>query len=416
MVKNLANKNEVESQKKDIAVCLVACLLIVVPSVISLFNGIIRSFVTLPLKIDTLFIYGLLLLLVLYAVKALLVRTSPLIYCIIAFLIFAYLISFMLNSYYLEHYLILGLNFLVYSLPWLVVAYAVRTHRLLKKYLYLSALIVLFSYIINFYVLKTIMIEHSYSQSYTYELLPVAIILGNRLFEKIKFFDVITFVSSIILMFSMGARGPIVCVMLFIALKILLMYKSKPKNAFIASSIIFSISVVIFFCFYEMLKYLLNLFQKMNLSTRTLSKLLEGSFLEDNARNVLFNHSIELIKEHPFTGVGMGNERILLANKMGKDNIMSETIGWYPHNFFLEILLHFGIFIGTAILIILVKIIFTTITKNSNKDAIDIICIFIGIGFFPLLMSGSYITSPYFFSLIGYCLFQYKNKKIIISK
>lgn len=397
-------------KKKENAVCFTACLVILATSIISLSNGIIRQFVTLPLKLDTLFVYGIIILIVLFSLKTILSRSSYLVYGIITFLFFWYLIAFMINSYYYDYFVKFGLDFLLSSVPWFIVAYAARDSKLLKKYLYISALIIMISFIMNFYVFKIdIFGEYTYSQEFTYGLLPVPIIIGNSLFEKFRLFDVLIFLTSIFFIFSLGARGPLVCVVLFLIIKILLMCKFKPKKAILINFFIISIIVPFYIYFYEILTYLLNILQKVGLNSRTILRLIEGSFFEDNARNLLSKYSIDLIRENPLIGVGVGNDRILLGNKMGSSDIFSEAVGWYPHNLFLEILLHFGIIIGGIIILALIKILYTTTFKNKNTDDTDIICIFIGLGLFPLLFSGSYITSPLFFSLLGFSLFQYKK-------
>jgi len=141
---------------------------------------------------------------------------------------------------------------------------------------------------------------------------------------------------------------------------------------------------------------------------------MEGTFFQDIERNLITEHSITLIKKHLLIGVGIGKDRILIADKMQRD-VLTQAAGLYPHNILLEVLLHFGIFIGGWILIYLLKIIYTTIFKNINRDATDVVCIFVSIGFVPLLVSGSYVESPLFYILVGICLYQYNiiraNKK-----
>lgn len=190
-------------------VCLTASLVIVAQSIVSIFNGILRTFITLPFKLETLFIYGIFLLIVLLSLKTILARSNLYIYAIFAFFIFEYLISFMINGYFFEYYIELGIDILFLTLPFLLVTYVVRDYNLFKKYLYFSALLILLSTSLNIFVFKTnVFGGFSYDQSYTYSLLTVAIILCNDLFNKIKFLNIILFSVSVLLMFSIGARGP----------------------------------------------------------------------------------------------------------------------------------------------------------------------------------------------------------------
>jgi len=406
MALNYPENNLIRNEKKEILVCMTASLVIVGSTILTSFNGIIRSFVTLPYKIDTLLVYSLFLLLIILSASTIIVRISPIILLILAFLLFNYFIAFMINGYYYDYYLKFGSDFILRSAPWLLVAYSVRDLGIFKKILYVSSLIVFVGFVLNFFVLGTTGVdEKAYSQQYAYLLLPVCIIVGDKIFEKVSIFNILVFLLSTLIMVSMGARGPIFCLLIYLALKTLLMFKSKPKIAFSLCTITTLIITIVYTFFNELLSSLLFVFGQLNLSTRTLTKIMEGNFFEDQARNRLVVQSLEAIKENPFFGVGIGNDRIILANKMGSN----EIIGWYPHNIVIEFILQFGIIVGSISILLLLIIILTTILKNKDKVAVDVICIFIALGLFPLLVSGSYITSPFFFALLGICLFQFKE-------
>jgi hypothetical protein len=316
----------------------------------------------------------------------------------------------MFNSYYYEYFTNLGVDFLIVSVPWLIVTYAVRDYKIFKKYLYISIVIVMVSFMVNLFVFGVEMLGgYTYTQQYTYMLLPVAIILLDAIYDKKSVINITLFLVSIIFMFSMGARGPLVCVILYMLLKNYVTFNFNLKKAVLNSGLLTLILVPLYVFFQDIISYLFTLFQNMNLSTRTIVRLMESSFFEDNARNLLTKYSIDLIKEYPLIGVGMGKDRMLLADKMGSTNLLAEAVGWYPHNIFLEILLHFGVFIGGAVILLMIRVIYISTFKSNNKDVTDITCIFIGIGFFPLFLAGSYITSPLFFALMGICLYQYKH-------
>ena len=87
MTVNLFKKDKTEyTNKQEIAVCLTACGVIVVcQHIVSLFNGTLRSFITLPFKLDTLFIYGVFLFVILFSIRTILARYSPFMLGIIAF-------------------------------------------------------------------------------------------------------------------------------------------------------------------------------------------------------------------------------------------------------------------------------------------------------------------------------------------
>lgn len=399
---------------QEIMICLSVSLLLVYNHIISLFNGFIRQFIVLPFKFDTLFIYTVFLLIILLSIKTIINRSSPFIFSIIALLFGGYLITIIIFSYnYFDYYVKLGIDFLVFSVPCIFVTYAVRDYKLLKKYIIISAYITMISVIMNIFVFKIdVFGGHSYDQSYSYALLSVAVIAGSFLFKRIRLTNLVFFALSTILMLSMGARGPLFSLLLFMLLKLLLLFKEKPRSMIFICLMILLVILAQCFLHYDYLVLLDHLFKYFNLSTRVIAQILEGAFFQDDARSLLLKYSIDLISKYPIIGVGIGNDRILIANKFGITNI-SKAMGWYPHNIFLELLLHFGLFMGSVAIIILIKLFYATVFKNKNKDAVDVICIFLGIGLFPLFVSGSYITNFKFFALLGFCLYQYSNNRVV---
>jgi len=397
-------------------ICLSVCLLIAYSHIVSLFNGLIRQFVILPFKMDTIFIYSVFLLILLFSLQAIIIRSSPILFTIFALLAVAYLLTIIIFSYYsIEFYLKIGIDSLVFSVPCIFITYAIRDYKLLKEYLMIFAYIMLVSIIMNIFVFKRdIFNGHSYDQSYGYALLSVAIILGSSLFKRIKTGNFVFFALSAMLMLSMGARGPLFSFLLFVLLKVILLFKEKPRSIMLISCLGLPVILAICFLRRDILFIINDSFEKFNLSTRLFGKLSQGAFLKDNSRSLLLKISIDLINKYPILGVGIGRDRLLIANELGISD-MTKAVGWYPHNIFLEILLHFGLFLGSVIIIFLMKLFFTAILNNKNKDAVDIICIFMGIGFFPLLVSGSYIATHEFFALLGFCLYQYRNCRTKIT-
>ena len=73
---------------------------------------------------------------------------------------------------------------------------------------------------------------------------------------------------------------------------------------------------------------------------------------------------------------------------------------FYPHNIFLEILLHFGIF-GFLIFILVIILIFRNVYINKKQgkqlESIEIVFIIMSLG---LLLSSSYLRSIWFYFAI----------------
>ena len=89
----------------------------------------------------------------------------------------------------------------------------------------------------------------------------------------------------------------------------------------------------------------------------------------------------------------------------------------YPHNFILEFLSDYGIFIGSILLfVLLIKIIISLKTYDYYSKMI--IVLIVSMELVRLLVSSSYIRSPLFFILLGILFFkkeEYHEKNIVDS-
>mgnify|MGYP000952176011 CR=1 FL=1 len=162
---------------------------------------------------------------------------------------------------------------------------------------------------------------------------------------------------------------------------------------------------------------MLNILGKYGLTSRTLVKLYEGTITSSTGRDDIIKVVLDLIFKHPF-GVGVGVERISIFHEIYyKKGILDNLSSSYPHNFFLEIIVQFGIFIGSLIIIYVLYIIFKAMIKGNEEER-DIVIIFFSIGFIHLLVSSTYLQSQYLFYLLGIsvniCKFIQENKRAII--
>ena len=71
--------------KTEVLVCLTVCLVIAALSTVALFNGMVRMFLTPPLKLDTLFIYGVFIFIVILSLESILTRSSLVLYTVTTF-------------------------------------------------------------------------------------------------------------------------------------------------------------------------------------------------------------------------------------------------------------------------------------------------------------------------------------------
>ena len=91
--------------------------------------------------------------------------------------------------------------------------------------------------------------------------------------------------------------------------------------------------------------------------------------------------------------------------------------GFYAHNIFIEIFVHYGIIFGIVLTCILVSIILAGLFRTSRTKSVVTFTL-LSAGFLKLLFSGSYLNQePAFYALLGLCVSTLsKQKKVVETK
>ncbi|QGG47306.1 O-antigen ligase family protein [Heliorestis convoluta] len=320
----------------------------------------------------------------------------------IAFLIF--LVNFILfpeNHIHLKD-LIFPVFFM--CLPAFIFSICIYNVNILKRVMLKASLIVLLLGII----LSTLIFiggasvgRYSLPLSY-YMLLPTIMYL-DEFFEKISVKALLYALVSLMIILSLGSRGALICSALFVILKLARFdYKlSYRKMVFYFSSIGTIVALLLYSK--QILEYLYIFFLNIGIESRTIRVLLSDD-IPLSGRDNLYENVIREILINPILGIGIGGDRAVN--------------GIYVHNFFLEVLANFGVIIGTILIIVFLLIIFKNLTIK-NKEIYNIVIIWLGIGFFPFMMSSSYIENIKFWIMLGLLtgLLKFnKNYKVSFSR
>lgn len=377
---------------------LTVCLLIAFNPIKNVLILSVRKVIQLPLHIDVIILYSLACFTIFKAlleIKQTKRDILILLVLLLCILLATLIITGKQNSAFL-------LDIYIQTLFSFVVGYTfcrnIDNYHRLKIYLECTSIVLIITQVFSIFILKeNILMNKTYSQEQAYILLPAVIISLNSLFDKITLVHLVNFFVGICLIFMMGTRGPLVCILLFILVRILLKTMQIKRKYIIIGSVM-TVTYVVYTYFAKLMKIALKISENLHLSTRSIIQILNGSFFTDSSRNVLKIFSIKLIQERPLLGWGMGNDRLKLANMFHYD----DAIGWYPHNFFLEILVQFGVIIGFCFIVCIAYVIFVNVfSKQISYDEKNVFLIFLAIGFFPLLFSGSYMTWTLFWAFLG---------------
>lgn len=383
-------------------------------SVLTLVTGSVRLFIPNTYKIDVLFVYGLLGLLILLAIPQILrrVKVSNLLTISATFCVFVASVFFKYHD--TDLFMAVLPDIVIRCIPMFIVATTVKHYENLFAKLHMAAYVIVFAQLGNVSVFNAGVLQATYSQYIAYLVLPATCILVAAMFRRFNVADLIVSIISIVFLLMTGARGPVVVAISFIFAMICLMPMRKLKK--ISLGVVFVGAIVVVVLFYrEIALFLISVSEELNFSTRIFQKILEGGFLDSSGRDAITEHTLELIRQHPMFGVGMLNERVYIANS---SNSFVDVEGFYPHNVFLELLVQFGIPLGTILIISLLALFGVQPLLMRNVEKKRVFLLFLFIGFLPLFVSGSYLNSVNFYLLLGFSLnrekFSFRTRERII--
>lgn len=226
--------------------------------------------------------------------------------------------------------------------------------------------------------------QFDYDVSTSYALVFPTIFHISRLKEKKIYYLLIILELAIILLY--GSRGPLLCVGSYILIRIIL---TKPKSAKAQLLKIMVIFLIIFSVvgYEQVINIISDISKSLGISSRTISLLTRSKISYNSGRDDLWEMVIDKIKEKPYLGWGVAGDQSFMVS--------------YPHQLFLELVLHFGIIIGSFLgLWIVYKIMKKIITvRFQDKALVAFLCT----GFIPLMLSDTYLDNVYFWLLMAFC-------------
>lgn len=252
---------------------------------------------------------------------------------------------------------------------------------LIRKTTYLCHLVLAILFIL---IRSNFQSGYEYSMSIGYAILIQSLIVFDWFLESKKIHRLLLVAFDIVMILSIGSRGPIISIAFFVVLE--LFFSNINKNKRLVIIVMFTISTALFLLFYkEVMTLLLDVTNKMGINSRSLNMLINNA-LDDTGRNNIYAEAMSKIFEKPILGWGICCGRL--------NNL-------YPHNLFLEFMLSFGIPLGLILSIIVVFVAFKGLTKKNIIDKkLAIIMISESI---ILLFSDSFIEHPLFFTTLFLC-------------
>lgn len=297
------------------------------------------------------------------------------------------------------------------QLPYCVIAFMIcisivdyeLTWKVLYKFVWLMLIISLFDSSI-------LQLFDETSHTLGYAALFPALVFSIEIFQNVKnkIRNIIGLILACILVVQADTAGALAAVALTMILAMCFVIKKFKKWAFVLISIFLSFIAYFVNNISTITMFIADKLSLYNLRIDMLLEISRTGITTDRFRDSIYNFCYQYAKQHWFIGCGVGNERVLITqNTLVRDQTMVSN---FPHNIFLELMVQFGMILGIILGILLVIFLISYLIKEKNLYAQKIAILLIGIGFFPLLYSSSYIENACFFALIG---FVWKRKTIL---
>ena len=266
----------------------------------------------------------------------------------------------------------------IMNIPALVLFSAIKDHQYFLKYLYPMCI---FQVILSFSLFLSRIQSSGYDSSTGFYTLLSTAVLFNALFDektKHKYLTFLFFFVGFLIIATRGQRGQIFSLVIYVFLRILFSNYAYKKQLVIAVVIM---SAVLFIFSSTLIDNLIELLRVNNIYSRTIYLLGDGRFITyTSGRDKLYENALDLIYERPLTGYGLYASEVYLK-------------GAYPHNLFLDYLLVFGEFIG-GLATICISTFTAAILLSKNSPLKELGLLFFATAIFPMMTSGTFITSP----------------------
>lgn len=236
---------------------------------------------------------------------------------------------------------------------------------------------------LEFIVLKTNAGEYDMPASYA--LIFYCIVLCNAVLEQGKWMDIAVLALGLGFVLLWGSRGTYICFAFFVLMKILFDINSEKKKRLLLlggmGMVFFGFILVLFIQMYSTDVKIVRF--------RSLGKILSGELFRSDSRIKLYGYYAGLMTERPVLGWGVTGNWIDSQN--------------YPHNFFLEAMMAFGMIPGVIMFLFMFFVLLYMLKRRQEPERTLFLIYFSNA--FSLLVSGTFLQSmPFYFCVfLGIC-------------
>lgn len=315
------------------------------------------------------------------------------VYFVAVFIFMFHYIVFPENQSYLKEF-IFPMFFI--NLPSFIYALSIRDWLTFKKIMKKSSYIVfLVGAILGLLIFSGKSSAGSYSMPLSYYMLLPIIIFLDELLEKFSL-RIFLFTSiSLLVILALGSRGAILCIIVFIFLKLIKPNKKFSFQISILYTVIFGVGFTTYLLLDKILGFLYEYLLNFGIKSRTILLFLRQE-VHLSGRDEIYSELLKEVANNFLIGLGIGGDRLVRG-------------GGYAHNLFLEIIIDFGVFSGAILIFLICGLILKFLfIKNINKY--NVFIIWLSLGFVHLMVSSSYIIDMKFWIFLGVSINLYSEK------
>lgn len=288
--------------------------------------------------------------------------------------------------------------FLIQSLPLLFIGLNLEIEEI-KDRLYWLSIISIYALAFYKFVLGggTNLTQYYWSEamSSSYYMLPHLLLVVLYTLNKPSILNVITSVFGTLLTFSFGTRAPLLIVFIFVILY-MMMFRTW-KHPVRSRLFLGGFAVLLIASFELIILIFQRVTQSWGMSVRLYSYLMRGGFFKVDSRKDIIDIVLAGIKTRPLTGYGFAGDRLF--------GII------YSHNIALELWSSFGWIVGSIVLAWIVITLICGIYAGKNDIQKGFVLLLICVSFIKLLISGTLLSEPFLYLLLGYCLKLIRDRK-----
>lgn len=281
-------------------------------------------------------------------------------------------------------------TFVTTILPGVICVYFIRDYvGLFNKFIIVATIISLINIGVFVLLVAGMFSAEGYSMGFSQSLIfPTNILIAN-LYDKqtVKISSICLIILNALTIILFGSRGALVAIFVFLILmNIKNIHQNKKTIIYKIIMMVLAMLLVILF-FNTIIGGLINCFERLGISSRSLELILQHDFFSNNGRIDIWKTIWSELSKHPFQIRGINADQLLRTGFYNTSN--------YSHNIFLELLYSFGIVFGGGLSIVFGTCFYKTYVGNiaSKEQMLKILLLS---PFFPLcIWSGSLWTDMY---------------------